>query len=162
MARAYTSARLGFVRRKSARCLVCGNRFPVSDSAFSTLRRPVLGEPYETYSDRYRYMLSTPMSRLHTAITLSGLLGGLALGIVLANRLDQVALVAVFFPVTCLAWWLGRFLQPPLERIPGKCPKCRYDLRKLKDNRCPECGTKFAPDVKPETNVVEDAGEPDV
>lgn len=28
---------------------------------------------------------------------------------------------------------------------PGHCTRCRYDLRGLPENRCPECGTEFDP-----------------
>ncbi|MGB2987893.1 MAG: hypothetical protein WBE26_18650 [Phycisphaerae bacterium] len=136
-----TSFRLAY--RKGARCLVCGERFPVSDKVFANLRQPVLGEPNEIYADRYRYMLASHMRPLHIVICLGGLFVGLTFGGVLAARFDEPMLMAVFFPITCLGWWFGRWLQPPAERIPGKCPKCRYDLRGLTGSRCPECGTSF-------------------
>ena len=143
MVQAYVTTSFGLTWRKGARCPVCGDRFPVSDKVFANLRRAALGEPYETYSDRYRYMLASHMRALHVAICLGGLLVGLWLGGVLAMRFDEPILMVVFFPITCLAWWFGKWLRPSPERIPGKCATCRYDLRGLTDGRCPECGRSF-------------------
>jgi hypothetical protein len=145
LVQAYVTTSLAFTRREGARCLVCGKRFIVSKEVFAGIRQPVLGEPYETLSDKYRYMGSLPMGRLHVAICLGGLMIGVMLGVMLGERFDQPALVAVFFPVTCLAWWFGRWLCPPSERVPGKCPTCRYDLRGSMGNMCPECGTSILP-----------------
>ena len=99
LVRAYLTTNLGFARREGARCLVCGKRFVVAKQVFAALRQPVLGEPYETFSDKYRYMGTLPMGRLHIAICLGGLIIGVALGVTLGERFDQPALVAVFLPV---------------------------------------------------------------
>jgi len=147
LVKADVATSFGFRRRKGARCLACGHRFPVNDAVFSGLRQPALGEPHETYMDRYRYMLASQMRGLHVVVCLCGLLFGLALGGALVARFDEPLAMVVFFPITCLAWWVGRWLWPRPERIPGKCARCRYDLRGLTDNRCPECGTPFAGDT---------------
>jgi len=140
LVQAYVATSFWHGCRKGARCVACGERFPVGDEVFAKLRQPVLGEPNETYMDKYRYMLATHMRPLHTAVCLAGLFVGLGLGGVLATRFDEPMLMVVFFPITCVGWWFGRWLRPPTEHIPGKCPTCRYDLRGLKENRCPECG----------------------
>jgi hypothetical protein len=145
LVQAYLPTRLHLAWRKGARCLVCGHRFRVSDVEFAKLRRPTWGEPNETFTDRYTYMLASPMRGSHLAICLAALLLGLSLGGVLAARFDEPLFIAVFFPVVCLGWWFGRWLRPPVERIGGKCPQCRYDLRGLTRGVCPECGTPFEP-----------------
>lgn len=126
---------------KGARCLVCRKRFPVSEKEFEALRQPVLGEPYQTFWDRYTYMKTTHMRGLHIVICFSGLLLGLAAGAILVNQFDEPLLVVIFFPITCAAWWFGRWVRPLGEQIPGKCPACHYDLRGCTGSRCPECGT---------------------
>jgi len=144
LVQAYVAAGLDLRWRKGARCLVCGERFPVSNREFAGLREPAFGEPNETYIDRYMYMLRTHMRALHVAVCLCALLVGLAVGGVMVARFDEPMLIVVFVPIMCFGWWLGRWLQPPMEVIPGKCPTCQYDLRGLKVTRCPECGHPFS------------------
>jgi len=140
LVRAQVATRLDLGRSKAARCLVCGKRFRVGKNDFLNLREPLLGEPYETLQDRYGHMLNLAMRPLHAGICVVGLMLGIAVGVHLALRFDEPLLTAVFLPVTWLGWWIGRWVQPPRENIAGKCTRCRYDLRGLDGDTCPECG----------------------
>jgi len=55
----------------------------------------------------------------------------------------------VLFPSACL-WLRRRHIRLALRRqlVDGGIPiclHCGYDTRNLPENRCPECGTEFAP-----------------
>lgn len=60
----------------------------------------------------------------------------------------------IIFPVLSVSFGLGLGLimgasavlwQHSQVPLPGRCPKCRYDLRGLRETRCPECGRAFDP-----------------
>jgi hypothetical protein len=143
--------------RKGARCLVCGRRFFVSHAEFQRLRKAALDEPYERTGDKYEYMQRLPMRPVHAVVCIAGALMGLVFGVWLGMRYSLLLLPVGFFPVLWMGWWLGRWLSPPTEAIPGKCPRCRYDLTGLTSGRCPECGaTLFSDDdgdLRPEKPV---------
>lgn len=152
LVRAYLGSNVGSSSRKGARCLVCGHRFAVDDSEFADLRPAALGEPHENLADKYKYLLRLKMSKLHALVCVAGAVFGVVLAVRMVIRFDQPLFGFIFLPITWAAWWIGRWLSPPIERIPGKCPECRYDLRKLPSNRCPECGRILDPNnhVRPE------------
>ncbi len=144
LVKAQVDSHLYFVRSDGARCLTCGHRFRVPKEVHAALRRPVLGEPHETLLDKRTYMGHTPMRRVHAMICVCGFVVGMTIGALVGVRFDVPYLtVVIMLAITFGAWWFGRWLQPPVERIPGKCPKCRYDLRGTTADRCPECGRKI-------------------
>lgn len=54
---------------------------------------------------------------------------------------DYVRIPIVWLPI--LAWgWIAFRSRPRRQRkrLEGQCPHCRYDIRGLPSNRCPECG----------------------
>lgn len=130
--------------RKAGRCVVCGHRFTVSAADFANLRKPTLGEPYESWGDVYSYMGRFPMQGLQVVTCVAGLMVGLIFGGWLVARFGEPVLIVSFVPFTFLGWWLGWWLRPVHESPPGKCATCGYDLRGLTVSRCPECGASFA------------------
>lgn len=139
-------------RGEAARCIPCDHRFRVDANQFKSLRTPVLGEPYETLQDRHVYMLFTPMRRGHGKTRIAGLVIGLVVGILLINLFNApVWMFLLFVPGLYIGWWVGRYLDPPFESAPGKCPQCLYDLRGSTGPFCPECGRTTDPTAAGET-----------
>ena len=56
----------------------------------------------------------------------------------------------LFIGTFLFAWFVPRIFKRRMRRFVIArdflvCTECRYDLRELQENRCPECGTSFAP-----------------
>lgn len=101
-----------------------------------------LGEPHETWADRYDYMFCARMRPLHALITVAGVVAAASVSVYLLFRFDDPELaVYAGVPVVVFAWWLGWFIARPKQDIPRPCPTCRRDLRGVTEPRSPECGT---------------------
>ena len=126
-----------------ALCVTCGHRFPVGRTIFRGLRYPTTKDPYVTASDLHHYMYHFPMTPAQVVTScIAGILG-LVIGTWLAIVCDNWLVGLIFFPILYLGWWVGHWISPPKRVIPGRCPKCQYNLRGVAGNRCPECGTEI-------------------
>ena len=133
--------RLGW---RGARCLVCGERFLVPNEVYNALRKPELGEPYETLGDRWQIMLHQRMRPLHLATTLGAFGVGVVVACYLFRRFPYTWPPAIAILACTVGGWLcGWRLSPSTASIPGHCPLCRYDLRGTISSRCPECGAQL-------------------
>ncbi len=131
----------GIVLKPGARCVTCGYRFHVSRTVFKKLRYAALAEPYGTVDDLDDYMHHFPLTRTQIVTCSIAALLGLVVGVWLANIWDSLLVGWIFFPILYCGWWLGRWISPASRIVPGRCPKCLYNLRGIGRSRCPECGT---------------------
>lgn len=93
------------LRSHRARCLSCGHRFAVSRAAHRELRYADLGEPFETWVDRFNFTFHAPMTGKQVGVTVVGAVLGAVL--VFYTRRPSFVLFAMI-----VAWWLGRLLFP--------------------------------------------------
>gem|GEM_PF-2872489 len=116
---------------------------------FRTLRFAAIGELHVTPSDLHYYMWRLPMTRVQLATSSIAAVIGLVIDILLAWRWKNWPPIGlVFFPSLFCGWWVGRWIAPPRQVIPGHCPRCSYNLRGLNGNKCPECGAITNSDVQ--------------
>lgn len=59
--------------------------------------------------------------------------------------IDTAFWTLVVWPFAAMIRWISSVIgNPRKETTTGLCIKCGYDLRGLREQRCPECGTPFA------------------
>ena len=133
--------------KRKARCLVCGNRFAVTLQHYTALRDFALGEQHELISDKISYMFHKPMTAGQLVVLVCGILIFGTIAIYYGCNL-------ILYTAIPLCWWIGRIFYPPIEKVPGKCPKCRYDMRGATTDRCSECGCSLnLRDIKTDNNT---------
>lgn len=92
-----------------------------------------------------------PMSRFERNELLIGLLIAFALLFIPGAAVGifaTIGFVILLFPLVIVWAVIREFINPELRsrskaHYPWECEHCRYDLRDLPGDRCPECGTQI-------------------
>jgi hypothetical protein len=64
-------------------------------------------------------------------------------GLSIASPTSSLVDLAIITPIAAAfafgTWWLRRWTLRSLD-VPARCSRCGYDMRHLREPRCPECG----------------------